>query len=159
MARRTQKIRKAPTAYRRMAIIDAIAEIARSDWRAGITETLLNHEGTMIAALRAEMCREGIDWRAAHEAATELVDMGLCKAGAKRPRWKEGQPEWTDGGVIRHQRIRCANCDGLLDPENRIFCSKTCFDAHRGRRRYHDNIIVLGVAERVNWARRGAAHV
>ena len=91
MAKRTHKIRKALTDGRRTVIVQAIAEIARSDWRSGITETLMNHEGTMIATLRASMCLEGIGWRGAHEAAIEIVGEGLTRAGAKRPRWKEGQ--------------------------------------------------------------------
>lgn len=158
MAKRTHKIRKALTDGRRTVIVQAIAEIARSDWRSGITETLMNHEGTMIATLRATMCLEGIGWRGAHEAAIEIVGEGLTRAGAKRPRWKEGQPEWTDGGVIRNQRLRCANCEGLLEPEQRTFCCKTCFDAHRARQRYHDNIDAMHVINRVRSLKR-AQHV
>lgn len=159
MAKRTPKIRKGPTQSRRAAIVQAIANIARSDWRNGVTETLLSHEGVMVATLRAGLCRDGLDWAWAHQEATEVVAEGLSKAGAKRPSWREGQPEWTDGGVIRHQRLRCANCEGQLEEGQRIFCGKTCFDAHRGRLRYHDNVIVLNVAERVNFARRGASNV
>ena len=158
MSKRTPKIRKAPTAARRFAIVQAVAEIARSDWRSGITETLLAHEGTMIAAIRADMCLEGIGWRGAHEAATDIVGEGLTKAGAKRPRWKEGQPEWTDGGVIRNQRLRCANGEGLLEDGQRTFCGKTCFDAHRARLRYHDNIDAMAVVNRLRRMKR-AVHV
>lgn len=158
MAKRTHKIRKGPTQSRRIAIVQAVAEIARSDWRSGITETLMAYEGVLIAAIRSDLCLSGIGWIGAHEAASEVVAEGLTKAGAKRPSWREGQPEWTDGGVIRSQRLRCANCEGLLEDGQRTFCCKTCFDAHRARLRYHDNIDAMAAVSRVRRLKR-AQHV
>lgn len=117
----------------RARIVTAIVTVCREDWRAGITPTPLNHEGTLRASLRAGFCLGGMGWHDANGMAIEIIAEALRKAGAKRPTWKEAQPEWTDGGVIRNTRTQCANCLKALELEQRTYCSKLCYDAHRAR--------------------------
>jgi hypothetical protein len=139
---------------RRAIIIEAIAVVAREAWRDGTNPTLWAFEGEMIAALRSGLCLEGWGWHNANHHATEIVGEGLRQAGAKRPSWKEGQPEWTEGGVIRETRIRCANCEKPLAEGQKTFCSKTCFDALRARQYRDDNLERFRAMERLRTARR-----
>lgn len=135
-----RKERKRAKVRRRATILQAIIVIIREDWREGITPTLLNHEGTLRASLRSGLCLQGLAWVEANGAANEIVTEAFKATGAKRPAWKEGQAEHTDGGVIRDTRLRCAQCERPLPPEHKTFCGKLCFDAHRARRAYHENI-------------------
>ncbi len=124
---------------RREAILQAIVVVIREDWAEGITPTLFGHEGTLRACLRSGLCLQGLPWPDANRAAVEIVTEALNRTGAKRPAWKEGQPEHTDGGVIRDTRLRCANCERPLPPEHKTYCGKLCYDAMRARQAYHDN--------------------
>lgn len=150
----TRKIKAGLKVQRRASLILGIVAMIRADWRAGITPTLLNHEGLIIACLRAEFCRGGMRWRDADDAAREITGEAFKKAGAKRPSWKESQPEWTDGGVVRSHRTRCANCEGPLEWDQRIYCGKLCFDAHRARLHRADNLEAMRAAERLRRMRR-----
>ena len=126
-ARDRQKVRG------REYIVKAIVTVIREDRDNGITPTLLNHEGALVASLRAGLCLGGMAWAVANETARDVVNEAFQKAGAKRPAWKEGQPEHCDGGVIRWTRTTCRNCSKGLADDQTAYCSKTCFDAHRAR--------------------------
>ena len=139
-AKKARKAQKARSKVRRREIIvEAIATVAREAWRDGTNPTLWTFEGEMIAALRSGLCLEGWGWHLANFHAVEIVGEGLRQAGAKRPSWKEGQPEHCDGGVIRETRIRCANCEKTLELGQKTFCSALCFHACRARQYRSDN--------------------
>lgn len=138
---------------RRDTIVLGIVTVIREDWRNGETPTLLNHEGALRALLRSGFCLGGMGWALANETAIEIVTEAFRKAGAKRPAWKESQPEWTDGGVIRDTRLRCANCERPLEPGQKTFCGKLCFDALRGRQAYHQRMDEARMIERLNQPR------
>jgi hypothetical protein len=149
-----KKVKAGRQVRRRAIIIEAIIVVARESWRDGTNPTLWTYEGEMIAALRSGLCLEGFGWQVANHHAVEIVGEALRKAGAKRPAWKEGQPEWTDGGVIRDTRTHCANCEKPLAEGQKTFCSKTCFDALRARQYRADNLDKFDAIERLRTARR-----
>jgi hypothetical protein len=153
----TRKIKAGPNVQRRATLIVIIADVIREDWREGVTPTLLNHEAVLIASLRSGLCLGGMGWPDANRAALEIVGEAFTKAGAKRPAWKEGQPEHCDGGVIRTTRTTCANCEKGLEPEQKIYCCKTCFDAHRARLYRAENVDKFRAIDRLkNMRRRNA---
>jgi hypothetical protein len=124
---------------RRKAIVGAIVTVIREDLRAGKTSTLFTHEASIRASLRAGLCLRGWPWRDADHEARTVLDAAFAATGAKRPTWAQGQPEWTDGGVVRYERVRCANCEKPLDYEGqRLFCSPNCYDAFHARRHRFD---------------------
>lgn len=149
MARRKPEKPKKAGFKNRDTVIAAICTVIREDWRAGVTPTLLNHEGTLQASLRSAMCLRGVGWRVADEAAREAVQEALMRAGAKRPRWSEGQPEHCDGGVIRDTRTNCARCERWIEPPQKVYCSKQCRDAHLKWRERIENLDKFLLIERL----------
>ena len=135
-------------------IVKAIVTVIREDRDNGITPTLLNHEGALVASLRAGLCLGGMAWTVANEAAVEIVGEAFSKAGARRPTWKEAQPEHCDGGVIRWTRTTCRNCSKGLADDQTAYCSKTCFDAHRARLHREDNLERMRAIDRLRRAKR-----
>lgn len=122
----------------RHAAVRGMVALIRADWIGGETPTMLNHEGALVAILRAELCLRSLPWPLADHEAREAVREAVRAAGAKRPSWQEGQPEWTDGGVIRDTRTLCANCERPLPEGHKVFCSPMCGNAARARRWWHD---------------------
>ena len=129
----------------REGAIRLMVELIRADWLDGHTPTLLNHEGALVAAVRAMLCLRSLPWAVADAEARDAVSEALRKAGGKRPSWQEGQPEFTEAGVIRETRVSCANCGKPLDVGQKLYCSRTCGDAARHRRYWQD----LSDAERL----------
>src|SRR3546814_17904097 len=62
--------------------------------------------------------------------AAAIVEDALRKVGAQRPTWQQGQPEWTQEGVIYIQRTRCIRCRWKLPPGHRNSCSQLCAQGH-----------------------------
>lgn len=123
---------------RRGVLIHAIAVLAHEAWRDGRTSTPMGFEGAFWHALRGGLIlRYGLSWAAANAEAGAIVGEGLRQAGGKRPSWREGQPEWTDGANVRNRDV-CANCEKPLEPDQRVYCSKTCYAAHKARMDYRD---------------------
>ena len=119
-------------------MVRAIVLVVREAREDGRATSMFTYEGMLIALLRSELCLRSMPWAMADAEAREVVAEALNAAGAKRPSWQEGQPEWTDGGVIRDTRVTCANCGKGLEPEQKIYCSRICGDAARARRAWHD---------------------
>ena len=143
--------------HRRAAIVQAICDVIREDWRNGITTTLISHEGAIWAALRSGLCLEGMRWPDADKAARDILHQAFARTGAKRPAWKEGQPEWCDGGVIHDTRTNCAQCDGPLEPQQKTFCSPRCANSNRAKMANQDNIEEMRAIQRLRKARWQAA--
>lgn len=139
----------------RAEIVVSIVEVIREDRNEGVCPTLLNHEGALVASLRSGLCLLGWGWQTADTAAREIVAEAFHKAGACRPSWREAQPEWSDGGVIRTERTTCANCGKGLDLGQKLYCSKTCFDAYRARVWRVENLEKARAIERLR-RKRGA---
>jgi hypothetical protein len=133
----------------RESIVKAIITVIREDRDAGVTPTLLNHEGALIHSLRGGLCLAGLKWAVANEQAREIVVEAFQKAGARRPTWKEGQPEWTDGGVVRSERFRCGNCAKPLAEDQKVYCGKLCREAAMKRRYYQNHAETMAAIARL----------
>lgn len=147
LAREREKRRQKSTAGRKLArdyrrrLIDGAAVILRKG-----DPTPFAFEAFVRNGLRAGLCLRGWKWADADGAAAEVVSAALRQIGAVRPTWQQGQPEWTQDGVVLWQRTRCIRCGWKLPPENRKFCGPVCFAAHHNAlaRRYRaDEIAAL----------------
>lgn len=95
-------------------------------------------EGMARHWLRAQACLEGMRWAAADQHAKEIVSSALYRLGARRPTWAEGQPEWTQPGVLNPARETCAHCGKNLPEGHYRFCSKICARARHHRLQEQD---------------------
>ncbi len=155
--KRSQKIKAGHKVQRRASLILLIAEVITDDWREGVTPTLLNHEGTLIASLRSGLCLTGMGWSDANTAAKEVVAEAFRQVGAKRPAWREAQPEWTEQSVIRVTRTRCAQCEGTLEIGQKTYCSPRCANSHRAKVAYQNDIEGMRAIQRLRRKKRLAA--
>jgi predicted nucleic acid-binding Zn ribbon protein len=126
---RTKKLSKA----RREAIVELVAHLMRR-----AVPTPFRLEAPARAAIRARLCMSGWSWGQADAAADEAVQAALARVGAKRPTWKEGQPEFTQEAVLPLLREFCVRCGKPLPEENYKYCGPVCAKAaivDRDRRR------------------------
>ena len=90
-------------------------------------------EAACRTGLRSAWCLSGWSWHRADERAHDVVERALRRNGVHRPSWQEGQPEWTQAGVTRDDRTRCARCGGEMEPSlsanTRLYCSAVCRNA------------------------------
>lgn len=100
-------------------------------------------EGVIRTWLRSHLCLRGWQWADADFASEGVTDAALAKIGAKRPSWKEGQPEHTQEGYVLQERFHCANCGSILEGDQRKFCSTTCGFNFRSR-----TYLAMGLRER-----------
>lgn len=90
-------------------------------------------EATCRHAIRSRLCLLGWTWAKADDMAAGIVRDGLCRIGAKRPSWKQGQPEWTQDGYSPIGRTLCVRCKGKLPQGHRKFCGQLCAVSHHHR--------------------------
>lgn len=105
-------------------------------------------EGPCRAGIRSSLCLQGWKWADADIVAAEIVTAALNIAGAKRPTWYEGQPEWTQPGALPILRDRCKRCRKPLPEGHWKFCCKECGDA------YHGHLANLHMRDEINATRR-----
>lgn len=120
-------------AKKRKHVIGKIMNVL-ADWRASPFE----FEATCRHGLRASLCLAGYEWRSAEAEAVAIVSEALRRLGAQRPRWDQGQPEYTT------PRENCAWCAGPMPEEsflgNRKFryCSFVCANSAKERRNFEE---------------------
>jgi len=108
---RDARLARKPKAERKLgevrekALVAAIANIMRHS-----EPTVFAFEATCRHCIRSALCLQGWSWRAADTVAAEAVAAALRQLGARRPTWAQGQPSWTEEGVLRHQRDFCIRC-------------------------------------------------
>lgn len=110
-----------------------VEDLVRVVWlafQAGKTGSLFGLEGPMRAGLRAELCRKSWGWHDADAAIRALLEDVFSKAGAERPDWYEGQPEWTIEAGTLIERTRCVRCRAPLPEGHHKFCSRLCNTSH-----------------------------
>ncbi|MGE0749345.1 MAG: hypothetical protein AB7K64_02045 [Variibacter sp.] len=66
--------------------------------------------------------------------AADTVHAALNRLGARRPTWREGQPEWTQDGALPIERETCLHCRKPLPEGHWRFCSRVCGLAYNGAR-------------------------
>jgi hypothetical protein len=87
-------------------------------------------EGVCRHAIRSHLCLKGWTWKDADDTATDVVHTALILIDARRPAWREGQPEYTQEGFAPIARTRCTRCRGPLNGDQTKFCSTLCANAH-----------------------------
>lgn len=117
---RKAKKRRVSQAYRRRLIDQTAAILRRGEPTYFALEAFMRH------GLRSGLCLRGWHWHDADELAKEVISAALNQIGAKRPTWKQGQPEWTQEGVITIERERCIRCGWKLPEGHLKFCSALC---------------------------------
>lgn len=123
--REKRKKRKANQAYRRKLIDQTAAIMRRGE------PSVFAFEGFMRHGLRSGLCLRGWSWADADDLAADVVRSALHQIGAKRPTYQQGQPEWTQEGVIMIEREYCVRCGWRL-PEGKFkFCTQRCSSAYR----------------------------
>lgn len=109
---------------RRISIRDLIVRIMRS-----AEPTPFAAEGPARAGVRGALCMAGWRWPMADAEAELLVRSALQMVGAKRPTWKEGQPEFTQPGALPIVREQCARCAMPLPEGHYKYCGPVCWKA------------------------------
>jgi predicted nucleic acid-binding Zn ribbon protein len=92
-------------------------------------------EGPVRAGLRSAFCLNGWRWDVADVEAAAIAHDALVRIGAGvRPSWQEGQPEFTQYGVLPNWRTHCAHCHRPIpEDEDRKYCSLECGRAAASR--------------------------
>jgi predicted nucleic acid-binding Zn ribbon protein len=138
--------------YRFVAIRDLVAAIMRE-----AEPTPFAVEGPCIIGLRSRLCLDGWRWQDADAVAAAIVRAALNLVGAKRPTWAQGQPGWTEDGVVPETRERCVRCAKPLPEENSKYCGPVCAMAakiDRNRRRDKEAAYAAGKVYRAAWSKR-----
>lgn len=119
---------------RRKHLVDRAARIMREARQGGLVPTLLNLEGPIRHGLRSRLCLAGWAWWEADTAAAAIVGEALQRIGAQRPKYQEGQPEYShEGAGAMIERTRCVRCHSPLPEGHTKFCSQLCNCAHHLR--------------------------
>lgn len=106
---------------RRGHLVDTVAAIMRN------TEpTPFAAEAPCLHFIRSRLCLKGWAWGEADTLAAEIVASALKRIGARRPTWKQGQPEWTQEGFAPIARTRCVQCRRPLPEDRPRFCDDHC---------------------------------
>lgn len=115
------------------ALVKELARVIRLAFEAGATGSLWGLEGPLRAGLRSDLCLQGWGWQSADLAARDVLEDAFRLAGAIRPTWNEGQPEWTIEAGTLVERTFCANCRKPLPDGRPKFCSDLCQSAFNRR--------------------------
>jgi hypothetical protein len=121
--------------------------------------TYFAYEAACRYGIRSSLCLDGYRWPDADATADDVVASALRQIGARRPRWDEGQPEFTATGTERCVHCRRAMPDGVGDGHDpRKFCSGLCRKAWHNSRYAEDHRAEAKAATQA-WrdARRAAA--
>ncbi|TPW30326.1 hypothetical protein FJU08_11645 [Martelella alba] len=118
---------------RQKLIVARLCLLIREEFDAGRIGSLFGLEGTLRAAVRGTLCKQGWRWSDADNAALGVLSLTFMQLGASRPSWNEGQPEWTITSGSQIERRRCMRCHNPL-PEGRYkFCSRLCKSSYGSR--------------------------
>lgn len=106
-------------------LVESIAAIMHQGREQG-APSHFTYEASCRHGLRSSLCLQGWDWQDADAIAAEIVAAALNRIGARRPTWNEGQPEWTQPGILALARSRCIRCGTKLPEGHFKFCSDLC---------------------------------
>lgn len=114
---------------RRSRLVDIVMTVLKTG-----EPTHFAFEASCRHGLRGSLCLQGWNWHDADTVAAEIVETALRQIGAQRPTWQQGQPEWTQDGVLRVERDNCVRCRSLLPEGHRRYCSSMCASADQHAR-------------------------
>jgi predicted nucleic acid-binding Zn ribbon protein len=114
---------------RRDHLIAAVADILRQG-----APTAFSFEASCRHGLRAAFCLYGWTWAEADATAADILAAAIRKVGARRPTWQEGQPEWTQYGILAIERTTCIRCKAPLPEGHWKYCSMLCAQADKQAR-------------------------
>ncbi len=117
------------TRDRRRHLVNTVADVLKTG-----EPTRFALEASCRSGLRAGFCLEGWNWQEADATAAEIVAAALHMIGAKRPTWQQGQPEWTQHGVVAEERTTCIRCKGELPEGHYKYCGNLCAQAAKQAR-------------------------
>jgi predicted nucleic acid-binding Zn ribbon protein len=109
------------TAAAKRRIVDHVCNILREG-----EPTRFALEGFCRHGVRQHLCLAGWGWQRADDMAATVLSSAFAILGAKRPTWQEGQPEWTQPGIIAQSRTRCVRCGWKLPEGHQKYCSPQC---------------------------------
>lgn len=115
---------------RHNTLVLTLAEIVRQKFLSGDSGSLWGLEGPLRAGLRSNLCLKSWKWSDADAATRALLEEVFIKAGAERPAWDEGQPEWTIHAGTLIERTQCVRCHRPLPEGHFRFCGSLCRSAH-----------------------------
>jgi hypothetical protein len=119
---------------REAEIVDIVAEILMTGEPSRFRfEALCRH------TLRSARCLQRMPWAKADTWAAKIVREALGAIGAQRPSWAQGQPEWTQPGIINNSRTRCVQCGKRLPENHHRYCGPVCARASHNYRAYLDH--------------------
>lgn len=150
-ARRPVPVRKLSRG-RRIAIRDTLVAMMHA-----AEPTQFAVEGPCRAGIRASLCLQGWTWGQADAEAALIVLSALATAGARRPTWQQGQPEYCQDGHVPQARERCVRCAKPLPEGNYRFCGSVCAQAakvDRNRKRDREALLAQERAARAAWTAR-----
>lgn len=110
---------------KRKHLVDSVAAILKSG-----EPTHFAFEASCRHGLRSGLCLQGWNWQEADAVAADIVAAALRQIGAVRPTWQQGQPEYTQDGVVVFERTRCIRCGWKLPDGHHKYCSSICAKNH-----------------------------
>lgn len=141
--------------HRAEAIRDRLAALMRA-----AEPTAFALEAPARHAIRVSLIFEGWKWQDADAVAAAIVGAALALAGAKRPTWQQGQPEYTQDGYAPRERERCARCAKPLPEGNYRYCGPVCARAAKvdqNRRRDKEERYAKELIYRAAWTEKQPA--
>ncbi len=111
-------------------VVKELATVIRLALEAGAIGSKFGLEAPLRQAMRSDLCLQGWRWKDADDMAKELMDEALRSLRAERPRYNEGQPEWTIPANTLIERTRCVRCHKPLPEGHHKFCSQLCVSGH-----------------------------
>ena len=124
-------------------MIEAVVKIIRHGMEAGAPSKFA-FEASCRHGIRSGLCLDGWRWNEADAAASDVVSRALAITGATLPTWQQGQPEWTQHGVLAVEREACVRCKRPLSGNQAKYCSTMCGQADkqaRLRERRHEEML------------------
>jgi hypothetical protein len=137
---------------RRIAIRDACAALMRE-----AVPTPFRVEAVCRYTLRVALIYSNWGWEEADLEAQLIVRSALQLIGAKRPRWAEAQPEFTQQAVLPILRESCMRCRKPLPPGHWKYCSSVCgaaAEVDRNRHRDREEVYAREKIARAAWTER-----
>jgi hypothetical protein len=133
-------VKPPPPRYRlskneRSYLVGAIARVLQRG-----APTLFQFEATCRHGVRVHLILAAhFPWLIADLTAAHIIDRALHKVGAKRPRFIQGQPGYTElPGSSPPEHHYCAHCGKVMPEGRHMYCSRLCSQRANNERQYNE---------------------